>query len=57
MWNRVLAPMSSQKSSEEVAEGAVGILEQALQVTYTVPAAWTSVMIHRLQNSSMRLGF
>ena len=56
VWNRVLAPMSGQKSSEEVAEGAVGILEQGLQVRYMLLAAWTSFMICRLQNSNMRLG-
>ena len=53
----MLAPMSGQKSSEEVAEGAVGILEQSLQVRYMHSEAWAFVMIHRLQISHTKLGF
>ena len=33
VWNRVLAPMSGQHGSEAIAEGSVGILKQALQVS------------------------
>ena len=33
VWNRVLAPMSSQHGSEDIAEASVGILRQALQVS------------------------
>ncbi len=33
VWNRVLAPMSGQQGSEAIAEGSVGILKQALQVS------------------------
>ena len=32
VWNRILAPMSGQGGSEDVAEASVGILRQALQV-------------------------
>lgn len=32
VWNRVLALMSGQGGSEDVAEASVGILKQALQV-------------------------
>ena len=47
--------MSGQKGSEEVAEGAVGILQQALQVTSVLMEAWTSIMVLPLRNSNMRL--
>ena len=33
VWNRVLAPMSGQHGSEDIAEGSVSILKQALQVS------------------------
>ena len=47
--------MSGQKGSEEVAEGAVGILQQALQVRCVLTEAWTSLMVRRLQNTNIRL--
>ena len=52
VWNRVLAPMSGQSGSENIAAASVGILKQALQVsaeyTHVLDAIRSTAWMHQL---------